>query len=210
MRIGELSRRSGVSVPTIKYYLREKMLPEGERIAANQVRYSEEHLRRLRLIRSLIDVGGLPVPTVREVLAEIDASQPSVHHAVALAHRGLPVLTGERSDEPWEEARRYVESVFAARGWTVPEDHPGFTALVEALARMSLLNQRGFFECVGRYAELAEAIAEVDIDLISGHTDVADVVEKAVLGTVLGDVVITALRRIAQEQVFNRRMAQGG
>ena len=150
------------------------------------------------------------MPTVREVLAEIDASQPSVHHAVALAHRGLPVLTGERSDEPREEARRYVESVFAARGWTVPEDHPGFTALVEALARMSLLNQRGFFECVGRYAELAEAIAEVDIDLISGHTDVADVVEKAVLGTVLGDVVITALRRIAQEQVFNRRMAQGG
>ena len=116
----------------------------------------------------------------------------------------------ERSDEPREEARRYVESVFAARGWTVPEDHPGFTALVEALARMSLLNQRGFFECVGRYAELAEAIAEVDIDLISGHTDVADVVEKAVLGTVLGDVVITALRRNAQEQVFNRRMAQGG
>ncbi|KUP95458.1 MerR family transcriptional regulator, partial [Thermobifida cellulosilytica] len=71
MRIGELSRRSGVSVPTIKYYLREGMLPEGERTAANQVRYSESHLRRLRLIRGLIDVGGLPVPTVREVLAEI-------------------------------------------------------------------------------------------------------------------------------------------
>jgi len=31
MRIGELSRRSGVPVPSIKYYVREGLLPAGER-----------------------------------------------------------------------------------------------------------------------------------------------------------------------------------
>ncbi|GAA3989607.1 MerR family transcriptional regulator [Thermobifida alba] len=210
MRIGELSRRSGVSVPTIKYYVREKMLPEGERTAANQVSYSEEHLRRLRLIRGLIDVGGLPVPAVREVLAEIDAPEPSTHRAVAAAHRGLTVLTGESTDQLREEARRTVESVFAERGWSPGEDNPGIPALVEALARMRLLGQDSFVDCVSRYAEAAEAIAEIDIDLLSRRTNVADAVENAVLGTVLGDVVIAALRRIAQEQVFNRHTEGDG
>ena len=31
MRISELSTRSGVAVPTIKYYLREGLVPEGVR-----------------------------------------------------------------------------------------------------------------------------------------------------------------------------------
>ena len=39
MRISELSARSGVSVATIKYYLRERVLPEGERTSATQATY---------------------------------------------------------------------------------------------------------------------------------------------------------------------------
>jgi hypothetical protein len=35
--------------------------------------YSNEHLRRLRLIRVLIDVGGLSVTAVKDALAAIDA-----------------------------------------------------------------------------------------------------------------------------------------
>ncbi len=46
MRISELSRRSGVSIPTIKYYLRDGLLPAGRATAANQADYDEDHLRR--------------------------------------------------------------------------------------------------------------------------------------------------------------------
>ncbi|UOE19128.1 MerR family transcriptional regulator [Thermobifida halotolerans] len=204
MRIGELSRRSGVSVPTIKYYVRERMLPEGERTAANQVSYSEEHLRRLRLIRGLIDVGGLPVSTVREVLAEIDRPDPSTRRAVITAHKGLAVPTGGSTDRLREDAWHVVESVFAERGWTHDEDNPGVPALVEVLARLRLLDQDGFVDRIGRYAEAAELIAEVDIDFLSSRADATDAVESAVLGTVLGDVAIAALRRIAQQEMFNR------
>ena len=38
MRISELSSVTGVPVPTIKYYIREGLLPRGERTAANQAR----------------------------------------------------------------------------------------------------------------------------------------------------------------------------
>src|SRR2546430_1153453 len=37
MRMGELSRRSGVSVPTIKYYLREGLLPAGNPLGLDEL-----------------------------------------------------------------------------------------------------------------------------------------------------------------------------
>ena len=41
MRIGELSRATEVPVPTIKYYLREGLLPHGELSSPNQASYGE-------------------------------------------------------------------------------------------------------------------------------------------------------------------------
>ena len=38
MRISELSTASGVPVPTLKFYLREGLLPPGDAIAVNQAR----------------------------------------------------------------------------------------------------------------------------------------------------------------------------
>ena len=70
MRVAELSRRSGVSVASIKYYLREGLLPPGELTSPNQAHYDEEHLRRLRLVRALLDVGGLTVEDDASVRAE--------------------------------------------------------------------------------------------------------------------------------------------
>ena len=68
MRMSELSRRSGASVTTIKYYLREGLLPAGRQTAATQAEYDEQHLRRLRLIRALTGVRGLSVSTTRDLL----------------------------------------------------------------------------------------------------------------------------------------------
>mgnify|MGYP006166768185 CR=1 FL=1 len=48
MRISELSRHSGISISSIKFYIREGVLPAGERSQRNQAQYSEDHLRRPR------------------------------------------------------------------------------------------------------------------------------------------------------------------
>ena len=72
MRISDLSHATGVPVPTIKFYLREGILPFGRGIATNQAEYGEDHVRRLRLIRALAEVGGLPLATVRDVLGAVD------------------------------------------------------------------------------------------------------------------------------------------
>lgn len=57
MRMSELSTRAGVSVATVKFYLREGLLAPGESINAREASYSERHVERLRLIRGLVHVS---------------------------------------------------------------------------------------------------------------------------------------------------------
>ena len=59
MWMAELATRSGLSVPTIKYYLREGLLPAGVATGATRAVYDETHVHRLRLIRALTDVAGI-------------------------------------------------------------------------------------------------------------------------------------------------------
>ncbi|QCB50638.1 MerR family transcriptional regulator [Rhodococcus sp. PAMC28707] len=68
MRVSELGRRSEVSAASIKYSLREGLLTAGVQTAGNQAVYGDQHVRRLRLIRSLIDIGGLSISHVRATL----------------------------------------------------------------------------------------------------------------------------------------------
>ncbi|MBP2049813.1 DNA-binding transcriptional MerR regulator [Streptomyces griseochromogenes] len=104
MRLSELSERAGVSLATIKYYLREGLLPPGERVSATQADYGSGHLRRLLLVRALIQVGRVPVAGAREVLATVDDDTRSPNERQATAVRALPLLQGFGSQEERMEA----------------------------------------------------------------------------------------------------------
>jgi len=51
MQIGELAKRAGVSVQTIRFYERRGLLPKPQRKDSGYRMYGEEDLRRLRFIR---------------------------------------------------------------------------------------------------------------------------------------------------------------
>lgn len=55
--IGELSKRTKVKVPTIRYYEEMGLLPEAERTSGNQRRYDNAGLERLSFIRHARDLG---------------------------------------------------------------------------------------------------------------------------------------------------------
>ena len=65
--IGELSRRTGVKVPTIRYYEKEGLLEEPARTAGNQRRYRDTDRERLGFIRHCRDLG-LPMPAIRDLI----------------------------------------------------------------------------------------------------------------------------------------------
>lgn len=67
LSIGELSRRTGVKVPTIRYYEQLRLLEAPERSQGNQRRYSRKELERLAFIRRARDLG-IGIESIRELI----------------------------------------------------------------------------------------------------------------------------------------------
>ena len=65
--IGELSRRTDVKVPTIRYYEQMGLLDAAERSGGNQRRYNKAGLERLAFIKHARDLG-MPIEAIRELI----------------------------------------------------------------------------------------------------------------------------------------------
>lgn len=91
--IGELSRRTGVKVPTIRFYEERGLLPKPHRTAGNQRRYTEAALNRLRFIRHGRDLG-LPLTDVEALLSLEGARGSDLNRAHEIAERQLIDLRG--------------------------------------------------------------------------------------------------------------------
>ncbi|MDE3725147.1 MerR family transcriptional regulator [Nocardiopsis sp. N85] len=196
MRIAELSERAGVPIPTIKYYLREGILPRGEPTGRNQARYGAEHVHRLRLIRALVTVGGLPITTVREVLAEVAEPGLGLHTKLGLVMRRIPLVGTDI--EPEEEDRERALAFVARQGWFFYEDHPAMDALAVVLAGHREAGHPVDDASLDRYAAAIEQVARVDLDRVGDLPTSEEVLEAAAAKTVLGDTLFTVLRRLAQ------------
>ena len=69
--IGELSKRTGVKIPTIRYYEQMGLIQEIERSAGNQRRYSQAGLSRLSFIRHSRELGF----TIEDIKGLLELSQ---------------------------------------------------------------------------------------------------------------------------------------
>ncbi|MFB7834341.1 MerR family transcriptional regulator [Streptomyces sp. NPDC056056] len=208
MRIGELSRRTGVSIPTIKFYVREGLLPAGELTSPNQAAYGETHVQRLRLIRALLDVGGLSVAAIREVILAVDDPERSVHKLLGTVASGLVPRYDRESHAGIEEARKQVAALIAARGWRVQQGNPAAEALAVALAAVDEAGHGAFSQVLDAYADAAERVARADLDYVAGNVAREVLVESVVVGTVIGDAMFSALRRMAQTDTSDRRFEE--
>lgn len=68
LSIGDLSKRTGVKVPTIRYYEQMGLLAAATRSEGNQRRYERSDLDRLAFIRHARDLG-LDISAIRELIA---------------------------------------------------------------------------------------------------------------------------------------------
>jgi DNA-binding transcriptional MerR regulator len=210
MRLSELSEASGVSTATIKYYLRERLLPQGRRISATQADYDESHLRRLRLVRALIQVGRVPVATARQVLSAVD--DDSLGRTIRLGAALWSLPHGEEPDEDDPEvavARREVDLLLERLGWSTAGEigdlSPNYRALVAVMVRLKHLGYPCDADYLQPYAEQLGRLAVLDLDNLETHPTAVEQVEAAVADAVLFEPVLLHLRRLAQEQESARR-----
>ncbi|MEJ6477826.1 MAG: helix-turn-helix domain-containing protein [Octadecabacter sp.] len=85
--IGQLSSKTGVKIPTIRYYEDIGIITNAGRSAGNQRRYDDAGLRRLAFVKHARDLG-LPLDAIRELIAlDHGADQPCEDaHRIAADH----------------------------------------------------------------------------------------------------------------------------
>ncbi|WP_304620799.1 MerR family transcriptional regulator [Paracoccus sediminilitoris] len=86
--IGEASKRTGVKVPTIRYYEQIGLLPAPGRSAGNQRVYDDAMLDRLAFIRHARDLG-FPLSDIQDLLAMADDPDRSCAAADVITTRQL-------------------------------------------------------------------------------------------------------------------------
>lgn len=215
MRLAELSTRSGVSTATIKYYLREGLLPPGRRVTATQAEYDEKHLQRLRLVRALIQVGRVPIASARDVLTALEDDSLDHNSRLGTAVWALPHGPAPVADDPaTETARHTVDALLDRLGWRFSQDHgslsPAYGMLVTAVGTLTRLGYPCTVEDLAPYARSAGQLAVSDLDLVERQESPDEQLEAAVALTVLYEPVLLSLRRLAQAEESNRRYGQEG
>jgi DNA-binding transcriptional MerR regulator len=203
VRIAELSKRTDVPVATIKYYVREGLLPPGERTARNQAQYDDHHVARLQLIRALREGAGLSIATLGRVFDAMDAHQPSGRPAyLTLAVRALsePLDVPDDDAALYGDARADVDALLADLGWDTDPDSPGHDDLVRALVALhrfapNIVTDRRQLK---PYADAVRRLAKTEIPAsFDASVDTEEALRFSVLGTVLFEPVLLALRKLA-------------
>ncbi|MEV4502861.1 MerR family transcriptional regulator [Streptomyces klenkii] len=210
MRLAELSRRSGVASATIKYYLREGLLPQGRQVNATQAEYGEEHLRRLHLVRALIQVGRVPVARARQVLTAADTSL-DLNERLDIAVQALPhdPSASGPDDACVRRARETVAELLAQERWQLGmelnDNFFAFRMLVAAVAALDRLGYACDVSQLTAYARQAAAIAAHDLDMVEKLAVTPEGEEAAAAFLILCEPLLLALRRIADSAESYRR-----
>ncbi len=86
--IGELSRRTGVKAPTIRYYELVALMRPPSRSEGQQRRYSEAEVSRLTFVRHARELG-FEIAAIRELLAMSERPDQSCAEADRIARRHM-------------------------------------------------------------------------------------------------------------------------
>lgn len=111
--IGELARRTGLTVKTIRFYSDRGIVPPADRTPAGYRRYGADAVARLALVRTLRELG-LGLEAIRRVMdQEVTLSEVAAEHAAALdvqitvlRLRRAVLTTAARRETTFEEMER--------------------------------------------------------------------------------------------------------
>lgn len=199
MLMSELADRADVPVATVKYYLREGLLPPGRALGPRRADYDETHVRRLRLLWLLREVGGVPVSALQEIVDAIAGPDLDTHESLC---RIADALTPDVGAEPDAASAAVVDRTVSAIGWTGVRDDAAARARLGVLMR--LLDSSDWPltivpETLLYYAGLVDGLSRTEIGLVDATKDRSSTLEDMVTGERVFGEIFTLLRRMAHE-----------
>ena len=206
LKMSELAERSGVSAGTIKHYLREGLLGEGEdivRTSRNMAYYPPEYVERIQLIKRLQEERFMPLRVIKERIVEGAVRQGEGERVSAAEAR-------RRYDVPRNVLDRLAEIGVltpSARGYDADD-----VKIIEAIARFragGYDEQLGFtvFDTLRYRAALEPLVVEevrTLLERLAGEVEVERAVEiiaagaeplRDLIGAMHSKLLLAELRR---------------
>lgn len=207
MRISELAAASGVPIATIKFYLRERLIPPGTATASTRAVYDERHLRALALAKALLE-ARLSVASARQVVAWLDTDldgsdvDASVLDVLSEVHE-LAIARPAGSEEITEETRERI----ARYGWSVEASPGAARELQDAIATSDASGFELIPQVQDVYARAMNEIAEIET-AHAPQTSLTQALRYCILGGVLMERVLLSMRRLAEATSIHRAMSE--
>lgn len=182
LKISELAEEAGVPVATVRHYLREGLLPEGEKTSRNMAYYPPELVDRIRLIKQLQEERFMPLRVIGELLdregADSDALRRRIEDSDRVFELALSYEQERMSRGELSERSGVPEAVIAALAeqGVVGPDEGGYSEadarIVEAVARF---RAGGYDERIGftvhdaaNFVEPLSELAEREVTMLIG------------------------------------------
>ena len=207
LALGELANRAGVPVATVKYYLREGLLPEGVKRSATRADYGAQHLERLRLLRLLREVGDVPVDRLRALVSALESRDGETFDVLGA---GTAALVGALPEAGPHSVRagKLARELVGRGGWRgCPEgtaEQLGLRAVLEQVLTWEEVGLPVRADDLTPYVEAADAIARHDIASLR-DAEPQDLLVQVVVGQVVYGELLAALRRVAEAHHAVRR-----
>lgn len=160
------------------------------------------------MIRVLRELGELSIADIHRVVSAIDDAMLPLPQKLASAYYALPPHPND-PDSLDDDARAEVVEFAAAHGWNVRPEAPSITLFAEVLAAVRVLWGPVGPEIFERYAVAFDSLARGDIAVLDDVHDPANAVRQVVVGTVLWDRAMIALRRLAADHYSTQRFGDG-
>jgi DNA-binding transcriptional MerR regulator len=223
LRISELAARSGVSVGTIKHYLREGLLGSEEevvRTSRNMAYYPPEFVERVQLIKRLQEERFMPLRVIRELIASdperamrvIELEDRILERAIEAGETGR--VSRSKVRETYDLPQNVLERL-EQLGVLAPNARGYDRDDVEIIEAISRFRAGGYEEAIGftvydtlRYREALEPLVEEEVrvllDRLAGTVDVDRAVQiissgaeplRELIGAMHSKLLLAALRR---------------
>lgn len=112
MQIGELAKQAGVSVQTVRFYERRKLLSEPARTESGYRQFGPEEVKRLSFIRQAKALG-FSLDEIRNTIRSRGRGECPCTDVIAMADRHLAAVT-----EQIEKVERFKQELSrAVRRW---------------------------------------------------------------------------------------------
>ena len=196
LKMSELAERSGVSAGTIKHYLREGLLGEGDEIvrtSRNMAYYPPDYVDRIQLIKRLQEDRFMPLRVIRRMMeSEPERARALIELEDRIVERAVAQREGGRMSAAQARGRyeipRNVLDRLAELGVLTPTSRGYDADDVKIIEAVSRFRAGGYDEQLGftvfdtlRYRDALEPLVAEEVrillDRLAGEVDVERALE---------------------------------